>query len=493
MIFSLSNEYKTAIILAERSVEISPKNYWYYDFLSQLYIETRNYDKACKCYEQMLINFPERIELLTQLAQLYLKTGKTDKALETYNKYEAQNGVDEAITHAKCEIYDSKGEIEKIYAEYQKLIAAFPDQIAYYGMLAESYSNNKNYTQAQKVYEQMLIIEPNNPLVHISLANFYREINEQEKVFLELKTVFAQADFDITTKLKAFILNYSYSEVSTQNTKNAEELLEILQQLHQTEAGVYLTASDFYIHVNNLDKSRSQLRKALTIEKDNYQIWEQLININIELNDFKSLFDDTKQAIEYYPLMPRFYLLNGLSSYQMNNYQPAIDVLQQGADIVVDDNQTKEQFLIYLGESYYKLKNHTKSYSFFDEALAINPNNVMVLNNYSYYLSLGSENLSKAAEMSKKTIELEPRNGTYLDTYAWVLYKMKNYAEARLMIEKAIENGKSDSPVILEHYGDILFKMGNEEEAKIQWNKALQIGKGSEFLEQKVLKGTLIE
>ncbi len=490
---SMSNDNKTAIILTKRAVEISPKNYWYYDLLSQLYIEIRDYEDATKCYEKMILTFPERADLPLNLAQLYIKTGKPNNALQIFDRIEAQNGVNEDITAAKCEIYSAQGETEKIYAEYQKLIAAHPDQIEYYGMLAEAYSNNKSFEQARKVYEQMQKIAPENPLVHISLANFYRAVNEPDKVFAELKFVFEQSDFDVTTKLRSFILNYSYSDVTEQNSKEGEELLDILQKIHPSEASVYLTASDFYAHINNLDKSRTQIRKALAIEKDNYQIWEQLINLNIELNDFKSLLDDTKQAIEYYPLMPRFYLLNGLSSFQLNNFQAAIDVLQQGADLVVDDNQIKEQFLIYLGESFYKLKNYEKSYSYFDAALAINPNNVMILNNYSYYLSLSSENLTKAEQMSKKTIEIEPRNGTYLDTYAWVLYKMKNYAEARLVIEKAILNGKSDSPVIIEHYGDILYKMGNIEDAKTQWNKALQIGKGSEFLEEKVSKGTLIE
>ena len=65
------------------------------------------------------------------------------------------------------------------------------------------------------------------------------------------------------------------------------------------------------------------------------------------------------------------------------------------------------------------------------------PDNVLVLNNYGYYLSEQEIELEKAKKMSYKTVEKEPNNATYLDTYAWILYKLNDFENAKIYIEKA--------------------------------------------------------
>ena len=122
-----------------------------------------------------------------------------------------------------------------------------------------------------------------------------------------------------------------------------------------------------------------------------------------------------------------------------------------------------------------------------------NPENILVLNNYSYYLSLRKENLVEAKEMSKKCNDLEPNNGTYQDTYAWVLYCLGEYEKAKLWLEKALKNGGESSAVIIEHYGDVLFKMGQKNEAVIQWKKSKSVGEGSKFLDKKIINEELYE
>jgi tetratricopeptide (TPR) repeat protein len=115
------------------------------------------------------------------------------------------------------------------------------------------------------------------------------------------------------------------------------------------------------------------------------------------------------------------------------------------------------------------------------------------MNNYSYYLSLRGENLEKAEAMAKKANEIEPGNSSFEDTYAWVLYKLGKYDEAKVWIEKAVKSNKSNSAVILEHYGDILYKLNMYEDAFKLWEKATNAGEGSEYLKQKIKDKKLYE
>ena len=99
-----------------------------------------------------------------------------------------------------------------------------------------------------------------------------------------------------------------------------------------------------------------------------------------------------------------------------------------------------------------------------------------MLNNFSYYLSLRGVNLKKALKMSKICIETEPGNSTYLDTYGWVLFKMKKYTSSEKYLKRALENVSNPSAEILDHYGDVSAKLKKYERAVEYWKKALKAG-----------------
>ena len=146
-----------------------------------------------------------------------------------------------------------------------------------------------------------------------------------------------------------------------------------------------------------------------------------------------------------------------------------------------------------LADSYHKTDQHELSDKHFEKVLSLDPENTIVLNNYAYYLSLRKINLQKAKIMSFKCNELEPKNSTYQDTYAWVLYQLEDYKNAKVWLEKALNNGGDLSPVIIEHYGDVLYKLGDIDAAKKQWKKALDLGEAGPFLYKKVNEGVFYE
>jgi Tfp pilus assembly protein PilF len=124
--------------------------------------------------------------------------------------------------------------------------------------------------------------------------------------------------------------------------------------------------------------------------------------------------------------------------------------------------------------------------------LKLDPNNVFVLNNYAYYLSLRKVKLDRAAQMAKLANELAPNQASFEDTYAWVLFQQGKYTDALQWIKKALEHGNS-SGELLEHYGDILFKAGNLEDALEQWKKAKAKGGTTKTIDQKIDQGKYIE
>ena len=122
----------------------------------------------------------------------------------------------------------------------------------------------------------------------------------------------------------------------------------------------------------------------------------------------------------------------------------------------------------------------------FERALKLDSNDEQVLNNYAYFLSLENQNLTKAREMSAKVVARFPDNGTFLDTYAWILFQMGEYKEAEKYMLRAIEAEEEPSGVMLEHYGDILYHVGKKKEALAYWQKAQESPEASEKLPLKI-------
>ena len=116
------------------------------------------------------------------------------------------------------------------------------------------------------------------------------------------------------------------------------------------------------------------------------------------------------------------------------------------------------------------------------------PSNILVLNNYAYYLSEEGRELDKAEQMSLRAIKAEPDNATYLDTYAWILYKQKRYAEAWEYIDKALSADSQPSDVLYEHAGDIQYQLGDVQRALDYWNQALDIQRETEMVDERLKK-----
>ena len=110
------------------------------------------------------------------------------------------------------------------------------------------------------------------------------------------------------------------------------------------------------------------------------------------------------------------------------------------------------------------------------------------MNNYAYFLALDNKELNRALEMSQATISMTPDDPTCIDTYAWVLFKLGRYEEAKAYAEKLLQVNSDMSAVEYHHCGDIFAKCGDIGRAVECWTKAVELGDLSKVLRKKVKK-----
>jgi tetratricopeptide (TPR) repeat protein len=348
------------------------------------------------------------------------------------------------------------------------------------------------YDQALELYNQILQTDPENPYINISLSDYYRKQGDRVKALEYLKAGFANPNLDIDTKVSIMLAYYSVTEFYSSYKGEAFELASILVNTHPNDPKAHSIYADFLMQDKRYEEARQSFRKVISIDSTKYLIWEQLLFAEAELGDHRAMADESKRALELFPDQPMLYMFAGAAAFQLKDYEAAAKYFKNGANFVVMNDKMLAQFYSYLGDTYFQLHDHEQSDAAYEKVLKIEPANVLVLNNYAYYLSLRGVNLEKAEQMAKKAVEIEPDNSSYLDTYGWVLFKLGRYEEARSWIAKAMEKGE-ESAVVVEHYGDVLWKLNDKKEAVKYWEKAREAGEGSELLEKKVQDKTYYE
>jgi len=485
-LLTIREKLEDALPFALRAYELDPDNQWYVLFTADIQMGLNDYQSASQLYERLTEKYPKNVDYQYELATTYLYLNKLEKAIEAYNNIEEEFGVTEEISIQKEKIYLQLDKLDEAVAELEVLISNFPREQRYLGMLAEVYTANDMTDKAFEVYKRMMKNDPEDPILHLNLAEYYRKQGEFEKSFEELKVAFKSPNLNIDNKIQVMMSYYNLTEGDDRLISQAYELLDLLTEAHPNDAKAFAMKADFLLRDNRLKEARESFYETVKLDSSRFMVWSSLINTSYELRDYSAMKDDSRKALELFPNQGVLYLLNGIANNSLKNYSEAVDILNEGELFTRSDTYMNVQLLSVLADAYNNMKQFEESDEAFEKALRKDPNNALILNNYSYFLSLRADNLDRAAEMSKKSNVLQPRQASYQDTYAWILFQKNEYEEALEWILKAMKNGGEKSGVIVEHYGDILFKLGEEAKALEQWKIALELGDHSEELSEKV-------
>jgi len=360
------------------------------------------------------------------LADNYIYSRKFSEAIKIYNQLEKHKGFDKNLIIQKQKLYLEKNDVNGAISEIQKIIDADKTDINAYEILSELYLLNNEKDKAFEVFKKILELDPEDAKVHLTLADYYRNQGNNDESYKELKAAFSSVKLSIDVKVSILISYYSLTDYYEQLKYQAMELCEILVKTHIGNPKGHAIYGDFlYKDGRNLE-AKIQYKKVIELHQNRPQVWSQLLFIESELEAYNDLETESEKAFQLFPSNPVYYFFNGIANSQLKNYKKAMISLEMGLEFVIENPPLLGQFYSTMGDIYHTINEHHKSDSLYDLALVYEPDNVQVLNNYSYYLSLRNENLEKATQMSKKSNKLSPENASFQDTYAWILYQKKS-------------------------------------------------------------------
>jgi len=488
-IYNAQNQEKEAERLVRSAISVKPNNEWFWLLLADIYKKTSNLPQLAIVYDELIKIAPKKDEYYFDKATTLLGQNKVDEALAIYDMVEKRHGLTDELTSARQRIYQKQGKTDKASGELEKLIKSDPADVRNYIELGQLYYNSGDKEKALEILQQAKNADPTNGFVRITLADLYRAQGKTDESYAELKSAFESPAMDADAKIR-ILLTLLPKFKDAKGMEEATSLSAILVQTYPNNAKVLAISGDIFYQQKKLPEALKLYKKALESDNQNYMIWENVIQIEMGASDYDAAIRDGVEALTIFPSQASIYLYTGMAYAQNKNNEKAITFLKNAAGLETEDNERQAQIYSALGDSYNALKNYAESDKAYEKALQMIPD---TLNNYAYYLSVRGENLAKAEQMSHHSMDKDPNNSSYEDTYAWILFRQKKYKEARPWIEKSIKDSKGNNATLTEHYGDILSQLGETALAVQQWTKAKSGGLKSEKLDRKINEKKYIE
>lgn len=488
------NRPEKAVDMLKRAVANSADNFTYRMALATISRNLGMYGEAAEEYEKLVKSYPGKPELNYYLAEALTQEGEIGKAIDAYNALESSIGMNEALSMQKYKLYNSLEQSDAAFKEIENLAAKYPMEARYQIILGDLHLEKNDTIKARAYYQKAHEIDPSNPYYIVSMANYYEATGNKEAAETQIRNALVNEKLDVDTKvgiLSRYILKLQQTQ---KDTDSSNALFQTLLEQHPEDTELKQMYGSLLLSQGKTDEARFQFQLITEMEPENAAAWQQLLNMALKAEDIDEVVRICTKCQELFPDAPEYYFYLGIAYYQQEKYQEALNTYYAGIDIIPAENaRLKSDFYGQIGDIYYQMKQMDQTYKSYDEALKYNENNIVVLNNYAYFLSLDKKDLKKAERMSAQCIKLEPDNATYLDTYAWIFFVQGSYTLAKIYIESALEKDKTKSPELVDHYGDILYMTGEKDKAVEQWKKAREMGKESEVLDRKIIEGKYIE
>jgi tetratricopeptide (TPR) repeat protein len=492
--YLLMEEPEKAATYLRKAVAYSQDNFTYKSTLASVFLNLGMYGEASEAYEALVKAYPDKMELNYYLAEALTQEGEIGEAIHRLNLLEEMTGMSEPLSMQKYKLYMTLQQPDKAFDELKKLTAKYPGDARYPVLIGDLYLERKDTEQALAYYQKANAIEPENPYYTVSMANYYELIGDTEAAEKQIHSALVNGKLDAEIKVGILSRYIRQLQQSRNGTKIANTLFQTLLEQHPEDIELKLIYGSLLAIQGSTDEARFQFQLATEMEPGHEKAWQQLLNLSLQTHDLDESVRICKKCQELFPEAPEYYYYLGIAYFQQQRYQDALDAYADGLKIISETNRPlRSDFYGQIGDIHFQMKQPDEAFAAYEEALKYNDRNILILNNYSYFLSLEKRDLDKAERMSAQCIKMEPDNSTYLDTYAWIFFVKGNYVLAKIYIENALEKDKTGNPELLDHYGDILYMTGDKEKAVQQWIKAKEAGKSSNTLERKIAEKIYVE
>lgn len=483
------NDAQGAINFLKKAVTIDSTNYYYASTLGTAYLGANNSVEAQKVYEKLVKQFPKKAESYVNLINLYINTGDHNRVLDLSATLDSIIGSNEVSTMARFNVYSARREWEKASEILLTADAANPSP-RYKTLLGDICMDKLDDKSAMNYYSEALSLDSLYAPALFGKAEIYRLKSDYDNFFKFIDPFMGNPA--VNSKMKSSYLKQIVSNPIFQ-MRYSDKMAGTVKKMADaspTDSSINLTAAGFLFATGNRDSARVLLERNLSNYPNDFQTNANYLSFLYTTQEWGRLKGYCDSSVVKFPTSMPIVQMKGIAEYSKKEYDAAIASNITLLKLATDAKDTVMQIQAYsmIGDMYHQKNDNAQAFKYFKKALKLNPNEAAVLNNYAWYIATATPaaskgELDKALKMSKITIDNEPDNSTYLDTYGWILYLSGNYVEARKQFQHALAYGGSNNDVMLDHYAEVLYALSEKDLAFLYWDKALEAAKAEKDAE----------
>jgi tetratricopeptide (TPR) repeat protein len=466
------------------------RNTYYLERFGRYEMTIEKYDEAIEIFQKLTKDELKRKTAFEMLATIYDRQQRYDDLLKTLDEWTQTCGEDEDVDNMKMKTLDHLKRYDEEIAVIDKLIATNSDN-DYYGIArAQTLLQKGDTLGAWKGYEAVVKADSGNVSAQMFRVVYFQTTKNEAAMLNAMEDVILNNEQPTEMRV-SLIKSLMNSLKGTSQEPRLRKLFERLMDEPLDDRALPELYAQYLASKNEPDSAFvPAMKKIMEIDPNDDQARLILIQDALNRRAYGEVIAKCKEGMLLNPGKLLYYHLCGGALYQEKQYRESLAMFQKGLACVktTKDKETVSNFFSSYADALHEGGEAQKAYACYDSALVYNPVNVVCLNNYAYFLSLGGDQLDKARQMSERVLKIEPDNATYLDTYAWILFMMKDYEQARAYMEQALKQVKDsgDDASLYEHAGDIYIQLGRKQEAQSAWRKALKLGSNSKLLKKKI-------
>lgn len=473
-----------------RAAELDPENTHYKESLAGFYLDRNRQVEALTELEDLARLSPRRSDVLGHLTRLYVALNRPADAIRTLDRIEVLEGKMANVSYQKFSLYMQLKQEKKAFGELEALCREYPHEMSYRLAIGNQLLQAGRISEAQKVYDQVRKIDPDNASLKLSMLELYRRTGK-DSLFTAMQDSLMYSDKTDPEMRVALLRDFVTDRMQGDSIgqQEVEQTFNRLDSLYPKDLSLLQLRAAY---LATYDKSNDSafvavMDRVIDLEPENTQALFYLIQYYGQHKDFVRLESLCRRGVLTHPeeLICHYYL--GVACYQQDKKAEALQAFSEGIVQKTPESRPGMVADLYsiVGDLLHEMGRKEESYAAYDSCLVYQDDNASCLNNYAYFLSLDESQLDRAEEMSYRAIRLEPQNRTFLDTYAWILFMKGRYGEAQAYMDRVCPPDSADSVlladpqvggVVLEHAGDIAWMNDLPEQALRFWKLAEQAG-----------------
>ena len=470
------DDYPSAIDVLKDAVKVHPKAPEPYLELSFIYAKyLKKGDQAIEFANKAIALDPQKIDGYQRLFEIYLTAGDEKRALETLDRAAKMPNDDPTFWARLGRLYgsvilkpDAKPNPEqtaRLNDVFEKAAAKGQDNAAVLKEVGDYFASTQQIKEALPFYLRVLELQPDDANVREKLATGFVLTNQRARAVETLEAII-------------------------QEHPEKYQSYELLAQLHDDEGRALVRANQTDPANAEFKKAAQNYEQSLLINPNHAATYLRLAELLlVPLKQSERAVSVLTEGRRRYPDAPEFAYYLAIALRESKKAKDAVIMFEEALNEAqnAEADFLKPRFYVEYGAAAQEAGLYDKAAELFHKAIAMDPANAAEPYNYLGYMwAEQNSHLDEAEDAIKRALQLDPENGAYLDSMAWVEYRQGKYDQALENLKRAIENLPREDSVVFEHLGDVYLKLNRVSQALESWQKAETLDPSNKDLAAKI-------